>query len=460
MCSEIHVSVERASDQFYHELRRRFYTTPKSYLDLISLYLELLRDKRLEIAIARDRLLNGLNKLQETNAVVDSMKEELNAMQPLLKERSEAAQILLVEVTQQQEDAEKIKAAVSEEEAVVKKNTEETQQLKDDAQRDLDEVLPALESAQTALNSLRKEDITEIRSFVKPPSLVQLTMEGVCMLLQEKTEWDAAKKVLTDTNFIKRLLEYDKDNIPDKVLKSIKRLIDDPQFTPEQVSKQSKAAQSMCMWVRAMDVYAKVAKVVEPKRQTLRDAEGKLNAMQAELDKKQGELQEVVDKVEALSAQLLSTQNELKELQEQADLCEKRLLRAGKLTSALGDEAVRWTETAGQLEERLVQLVGDVFLSAAMISYCGAFTGPYRDRLAKSWVARCRELGIPVSDEVSLRDTLASPVEVREWCNLQVRWECVFCCSLKNGHQGRALGGWRIFFAKLWKFQQNIISFS
>ena len=80
------------------------------------------------------------------------------------------------------------------------------------------------------------------------------------MLLQEKTDWDSAKKVLTDSNFIKRLIEYDKDNIPDKVLKAIKRLIDDPTFTPDQVAKQSKAAMSMCMWVKAMDTYAKVAK--------------------------------------------------------------------------------------------------------------------------------------------------------------------------------------------------------
>ena len=156
MCVNIHLSVAHMSDVFYQELRRRFYTTPKSYLDLISLYLELLKDKKQEVSVARDRLLNGLNKLQETNVVVDSMKEELNSMQPLLKERSEAAQVLLVEVKQQQEDAEKIKASVGKEEAEVKRRTEETQRLKDDAQRDLDEVLPALESAQTALNALNK----------------------------------------------------------------------------------------------------------------------------------------------------------------------------------------------------------------------------------------------------------------------------------------------------------------
>jgi len=44
--------------------------------------------------------------------------------------------------------------------------------------------LPALEAAQKALNALNKNDIIEIKTFTKPPALVQLTMEGVCILLQ------------------------------------------------------------------------------------------------------------------------------------------------------------------------------------------------------------------------------------------------------------------------------------
>jgi dynein heavy chain len=46
MCVTIHTSVEAMSSKYYAELRRRYYTTPKSYLDLIGLYLQLLKEKR------------------------------------------------------------------------------------------------------------------------------------------------------------------------------------------------------------------------------------------------------------------------------------------------------------------------------------------------------------------------------------------------------------------------------
>jgi hypothetical protein len=80
--------------------------------------------------------------------------------------------------------AQLVKDVVSKEEAEVKEQTARTQEIKDDAQKDLDEALPALNSAVEALNALNKNDITEIKSFTKPPPLVQLTMEGVCVLLQ------------------------------------------------------------------------------------------------------------------------------------------------------------------------------------------------------------------------------------------------------------------------------------
>jgi dynein heavy chain len=112
----------------------------------------------------------------------------------------------------------------------------ETQDLKNEAQRDLEEVLPALQAAERALNSLNKNDIIEIKTFTKPPFLVQLTLEGVCCLLQEKPDWDTAKKVLGEANFIKRLVEYDRDNVTEKVSKSLRRIIEDPTFTPDQAS--------------------------------------------------------------------------------------------------------------------------------------------------------------------------------------------------------------------------------
>lgn len=88
--------------------------------------------------------------------------------------------------------------------------------------------------------------------------------QAVCTLKQEKADWDTAKRVLGESGFMKSLLEFDKDHIPEAVMKKLRKYTDNPEFTAEAVAKQSKAAQSLCMWCRAMDVYDRIAKVIAP----------------------------------------------------------------------------------------------------------------------------------------------------------------------------------------------------
>lgn len=202
---------------------------------------------------------------------------------------------------------------------------------------------------------------------------------------------------------------------PPQVIKKLKKYVDDPVYTPEAVAKQSRAAMSLCMWTRAMDVYNRVAKVVGPKRQKLREAETSLSDANRKLAEKQALLKQTQDRVDALKAQLQQAQQEQKDLNDQAEVTRKRLVAAGKLTSALADEGVRWQSTADTIQTQTDLLVGDVFLSAACIAYYGAFTGAYRAQLVLSWIEACKASAIPVSSDCSLRGTLASPVEVRDW---------------------------------------------
>lgn len=49
MCVNVHLSVSNMAEHYYAELRRRYYTTPTSYLELIQLYLSMLGDKRRQL---------------------------------------------------------------------------------------------------------------------------------------------------------------------------------------------------------------------------------------------------------------------------------------------------------------------------------------------------------------------------------------------------------------------------
>lgn len=129
-----------------------------------------------------------------------------------------------------------------------------------------------------------------MKSFSSYPKKLVIGVQAVCTLKQEKPDWDTAKKLLGD-GFMKGLIEFDKDNIPDTVIKRLKKYIENPEYTPETVGKQSRAAMSLCMWTRAMDVYHRIIKVVEPKRAKLKEVEAALNEANAVLQEKQASLQ-------------------------------------------------------------------------------------------------------------------------------------------------------------------------
>lgn len=143
------------------------------------------------------------------------------------------------------------------------------------------------------MDSLDKNDITEVRAFNNPPEMVQTVMESVCILMGSKADWPTSKALLGDSNFLRNLQNYDKDNIPESRIKRLKPYIENVKFQPEEVAKVSKACRSLCLWVRAIDVYAKVFKEVEPKKAKLKIAEDDLKAVLSELKIKQDKLAEV-----------------------------------------------------------------------------------------------------------------------------------------------------------------------
>ena len=64
-------------------------------------------------------------------------------------------------------------------------------------------------------------------------------------------------------------------------------------FNPAVVKKASIACEGLCKWVKAMDVYDRVAKVVAPKKAKLAEAEAELGEQMDKLNLKRAELKEV-----------------------------------------------------------------------------------------------------------------------------------------------------------------------
>jgi len=245
--------------------------------------------------------------------------------------------------------------------------------------------MPALRGAIKALDTLKKSDLVEVKAMTKPPLPVKITMEAVCIMFKVKPAkiknpdgfgkiddyWESAKKKLLNLGpkLLVKMKEYPRDDIPVSVITKVKGYIDNPDFQPERVEKGSLAAAGMCKWVHALVVYDKVAKVVAPKKQKLREAEAIVKEYTEKLNVKLAELAEVENNLKKLGEQLHTKKTEKEKFAQQVKQTELRLKRADQLTSGLSSERERWEINSQKLDGDLKNLLGDVLLSAGVVAY-------------------------------------------------------------------------------------------
>jgi len=416
---EMHMSVKNASEKFYKELRRRNYTTPTSYLELLKLYAEMLKTQLDIIPGKIKKYKVGLEKLAETNEYVESLKVQLIELQPILERSSKDVADSMVVLQAEQKIAAEAEALCKSEAAETQNQTNQVEAIRDDCQKDLDEAMPEYNRAVKAVECLRKEDIVELKSFLNPNEVVVHVMETVCILFKiKKPSWDEAKKLLGRMDFLQSLYDYKKDEVSNQMLSRLKERLENPKFNLEKVRSVSKAATTIAVWVTAIDKYAKIKRKIAPKEKVLREAEEDLRVAQERLNEKQEKLRVVQEKVAGLKRDYEDRERELHELQERKDKTEIQLDRAEKLVTGLGSEQIRWRQSMAALDEDLKNLVGNIIVAAGFVAYLGPFTTQYRNDLMKGWLRHARIDRIPVSREFELETVLGDPVQIREW-NIQ-----------------------------------------
>lgn len=427
---KFHTSISLASEDYFNTQGRRYYVTPTSFLQLIKSFCQLYDRKIEEITAQQRRYEMGLERLDFAAQEIALMKEELQALQPKLLAQSELSNQLMIKIEQDTINIEARKEVVAAEEALANEAAAAAQAIKDDCESDLAEATPALEAALAALDTLKPADISIVRTMKAPPAGVRLVMEAICVLKGVKPDritdpatgrvvedyWPASIRILGDLKFLDSLKNFDKDNIPPAYMKIIRdKFINDRSFQPEAIKKVSTACEGLCKWVRAIEVYDRVIKVVKPKQMMLAEAEAALAKQMEALNAKRALLLEVTQKLQALNDEFVECMKEKKKLEDQIDYCMKKLERAEKLLGGLSGEKQRWQETAFMLGASLYNVIGDVLLSSGVIAYFGAFTIEYRNKLIEEWHKSCVEIKIPCREKFDLIDILGKSVEIRSW---------------------------------------------
>jgi len=420
--AEVHLSIDGANKRFLEMERRYNYTTPKSFLELISFYMKMLCEKQSAVEVNIDRLEKGLTIMEQVQSKVEGLKEDLKITMVQVEEKKQSTDVLIKQVTV-------ASASAAEEEASANLEAEKTNGLasaaaaiKAQADLELGEAMPAMERAKEAVDCLKKEAIQELKSLPKPPIECVDVCAAVAFLLKgekKRLDWKAAQKMLASpAQFLDEIKSFNADDIPEASLASVAPVLALPFFNYETMVKKSSAAAYLTNWVVNIVGYNTIYKKVAPLMIKVRDSTAQKNEAEAALEIVLARVKEVQDKVAELEATLNKAIADKEAVEVQAAKCLEKLSLAERLVNGLADEYKRWTLTVKDLKDLGIRLIGNCLISSGFVGYISPFNASLRLELWKEhWTNDMTERQIPMTEGIDPLKVLTTEADIAGWQN-------------------------------------------
>ncbi|KAG8468097.1 hypothetical protein KFE25_007149 [Diacronema lutheri] len=426
-----HRQVADSTTEYFEQFRRNAYVTPKSYLSFMDAYVDVYLKKVQHIEILASSINTGLSKLVEAGEDVAKMKIELKEKEKGLVIAQEKSAVLLQEITTSTARAEKKKAEVQGVKDQLAGDADVIAAQKEAVERDLEAAQPALDAAQNALSSINAKDIGLLKQLKNPPEIIKRIFDCVVILfknyvvtpalvkpkenLQLEDSWSSALEMMGKPTFLNNIFNFNKDAINDETIELLHPYTSAPDFTYEDAKKASGNVAGLCTWVRAMDMYTTIAKVVKPKMEELRAAEAKLKVANAKLAKAQGELDAVQDELNKMQREFDDAMATKQRIQDDADSTQRRMDSANKLINGLEGERKRWTSMSEEFADDIRRLTGDVAVACGFVAYVGPFNSTFRTTLLNRFYEDCVGKGIPVTKDLKVSAFLVDQGTIGDW---------------------------------------------
>jgi len=207
-----------------------------------------------------------------------------------------------------------------------------------------------------------------------------------------------------------------KDQINEETMELIEPYYICEDFNGPEAKKKSSAAEGMCNFCRAMYEYHQAALVVAPKKKMLAIKQAELEESLVKLRAAQAASQKAQDTVDDMKKQFTKCVADKTKIEENAKATEDKAVAATHLIDSLAGEQLRWKEDEKTFAIEQRQLLGDVALASAFVSYCGPFNQFYRKKLiTQDFYSDCSKNNVPVTPGLNVNAFLTDDATVAEW---------------------------------------------
>jgi len=416
----VHISIGEANRDFLDQERRHNYTTPTSFLELISFYKLLLGDKRDKISQQITRLVTGLQTMKSTTDQVADLQKMLEVKMVDVEIEKKKTDELIEIVGRESLDAEKESDAAALQADETNALAAAANKTKAEANTELEAAVPAMEAAKEAVNCLDVKMLGELKGLGSPPpDCVQVTKACLLLFKKEKKNhsWGNAQKMMSQPKKFKEdLAAFDGREIDEWILTELTPILAQDFFTFENMSKKSLAAANLCNWIINTIRFNKIYKNVRPLMESADAAEKLSFEKTEELKIVQEKVRIINEKVDALRQKLAEAEAAKRAVVEEAEELQSQLDLANRLVGGLADENTRWTANVEVFKTEKLTMIGNALVSAAFVSYIGPFNSNFRGALwRENWLNDILDRKIPFTEGIDPLEVLSTLSDQAVW---------------------------------------------
>jgi len=414
---QIHKSVLTKSEN-QHYKNKNVVIDSSMYMETLRIFGILLTKKRKESVLTSQRILNGLEKLKEAKGKSDSSTEA--EFQTKLKELSELFEATQKRINDEQKIANEKEKLVTLQAQEVSNKQKSVKIANDELDAELNMLKPDMNSAIIEVKGYDKKSLMDMKTTNNPTPTMVLVTEAAMMLLQEKTDWSSIKAALIDVNdFIAKLVALPEKigAVPETLIKKVKAsFISNPEFEPESGTVRSACVRPLAKWVKSIVNFYEGYQKSLPRRRKLENERAKLEAANEVLAARTKELNEQRAKIQDIRNEAEIIQNNRQKIAEDISSMKRRSGKVEEFLMLFAEDELRWDKLASEIKQIEENLIGNVLISAAFISYLGQFSHNDRMKFVENWISIIREQGqITVSLDYDFCKFMGKQADFDSW---------------------------------------------
>jgi dynein heavy chain len=444
ICVDMQARVTRYAVRYEQELKRFYYVTPMSFIELLNLFKNLLKKRSEEMKKEIVRYENGLNTLEKSEQLVMTMSEqiekkltpELTEMKKICNEKMKELSILNEKLVIQEEEGTRSKEAAMEVEKAAREANET-------ATITLNEIKKKQDHAQDLASNIPKDQVLLIQKYKVTPGL-EIFAKCMCLLMlnnphPKPTKTDpkkegireyfpyAVRNILYKSTLYKEFVDFKKKdlfNMPKSNMDELKAEIEKFEESIKDRDKNklklgNAEADGLYEIIKVYNELYYINLIYIPTKEKADDASKKFDESQATLKRITEELENTRRTKQQKEEEKLDLERQRDELNNKLILCKKRVEYGNTLVKSLANEKVEWKQRKDDLIEQSKTILGDILISSGIIAYLGAFTKAYRGEIVESWTELIRndEIPLTISDNpmAIMQRVLGDSMKIEDW---------------------------------------------